>query len=179
MRIVVITGSPRKKGTSAYLAEQFIKGAKELGHSIVRYDAAELNINGCKGCGYCRKNNGICIQNDIMAEINKDVSEADMVLFVTPLYFFGMSSQLKTVIDRFYAINWSIREKGIKKAMIFMTCNDKTEETYNALLLHYKAIVKNFGWDNCGYLFAQGYNKRQEIMNTEFAKKAYDIGRNI
>ena len=83
MKILVLTGSPHKKGTSSMMADYFIEGAKSVGNEVVRIDTAFMNINSCRGCGYCRKNNDKCIQDDDMKYVVKDLLDADMVVFAT------------------------------------------------------------------------------------------------
>ena len=94
MKIVVLTGSPHKKGTSALLADAFIAGAEAAGHSVTRFDCAFLHIGGCRGCDACRKSGGVCVQRDDMAEILPALIAADLVAFVSPIYYFGLSAQL-------------------------------------------------------------------------------------
>lgn len=102
MNVVVITGSPHANGTSAYLADQFIKGAKEAGHTVHRFDAGLETIHPCFGCDHCRTS-GTCIHKDGIGEIAAGFAGSPGVVFVTPLFYFSMSAQLKMVIDRFYA----------------------------------------------------------------------------
>lgn len=177
MKILVLTGSPHKSGTSFHLADQFIKGAEKAGHQIKRYDTAFLHIGGCLGCKYCRKHNDMCVQHDIMDEINKEVLESDMILFVTPIFFGGMSAQLKTVIDRFYAILSKIYMP--KKYMFFITCNDKSYEIVNPIIQFFKTFGNNYGWEDMGHILAQGYNKQSEIVGSTYAQLAYDAGENL
>ena len=112
MKITVLTGSLRAKGNSAYLAEQFIKGAQEKGHEIYRFDCAFKHVEPCRACNRCGMN-GTCIFNDDFLELRPKLIESDMVVFATPMYYFGISAQMKRVIDRFYAINGQI--KGASK----------------------------------------------------------------
>ena len=107
MKIVVLTGSPRKNGNSAYLAEQFIKGAEEKGHEVFRFDCAFKQVEPCRACNRCGMD-GPCIHNDDFQELSPHLIDADMVVFATPMYYFGVSAQMKRVIDRFYAINGQI-----------------------------------------------------------------------
>lgn len=104
MKILVLTGSPRKNGNSNTLADNFIKGATEAGHEIVRFDAAQKDVHPCIACNSCGMN-GPCVFKDDFEFVRKHIADADMVVFATPMYYFGFSAQLKTVIDRFYAIN--------------------------------------------------------------------------
>ena len=89
MKILVITGSPHKKGTSALLADNFIAGALKAGHEVFRFDTIFQVTQPCLACYYCRKNNHKCIQEDDMELIWDKLIAADMVVFVTPDYYFG------------------------------------------------------------------------------------------
>ena len=111
MKIVVLTGSPQKQGSSNLLAKQFIKGAEEAGHIVLTIDVAHANIAPCLGCINCGFN-GPCIQKDEMGSeksalhgIKSEILNADMIVFVTPLYYYGMSSQLKIIIVYFIHIS--------------------------------------------------------------------------
>ena len=119
MKIVVLTGSPRRNGNSAYLADRFIEGAKEKGHEIYRFDCAFKQVEPCRACNRCGMD-GPCIFNDDFSELRPHLIEADMVVFATPMYYFGISAQMKRVIDRFYAINGKIKGH-YKKAAYLMT----------------------------------------------------------
>ena len=108
MRIVVLTGSPRKNGNTNYLADQFIKGAKEAGHEVFRFNAATSEVHPCIGCNHCGMD-GPCVYDDDFTNILRpEIVKADMVVFCSPMYYFGFSTQLKAVIDRFYAINGTL-----------------------------------------------------------------------
>ena len=110
MKIVVLEGSPNKNGSSNMLAEQFIKGALETGHQVEVIDAARAKIHPCTGCIHCGYD-GPCIQKDEMEQIRESILGADMMVFVTPLYYYGMSAQLKILIDRFCAFTEKAAER--------------------------------------------------------------------
>ena len=122
MKILVITGSPHRRGTSMLLADEFSAGAEAAGHKVIRFDAASSRIEPCRACDYCRSHDTECIQKDDMVYLRDDLLEADAIAFVTPLYYFGMSAQLKRVIDRFYALNDALRTP--KRALLLATCGD-------------------------------------------------------
>lgn len=102
MKITVITGSPHKDGTSALLADKFIQGAKKSGHDVFRFNAAFEDVHSCNGCDHCGMN-GPCVFKDSMSKLLPELLVSDLIAFVTPLYYWGMSVQLKKVIDRFYS----------------------------------------------------------------------------
>lgn len=102
-RIVVITSSPHRNGMTSVLAEQFIKGTEAKGHSVFRFDAAFHNIHSCLVCDACSMN-GLCVQKeDIENDLIMRLVNADLIALITPVYYWHVSAQLKTCIDRFYA----------------------------------------------------------------------------
>lgn len=102
-RIVVITSSPHRNGMTSVLAEQFIKGTEAKGHSVFRFDAAFHNIHSCLVCDVCGMN-GLCVQKeDIENDLIMRLVNADLIALITSVYYWHVSAQLKTCIDRFYA----------------------------------------------------------------------------
>lgn len=177
MKITVITGSPRKKGTSALLADKFIEGAKEVGHEVFRFDAAFEEVKPCLACDYCASHDGQCIQKDAMNTLYEKLIKSDMIVFVTPLYYFGMSTQIKAVIDRFHANNAKLA--GNKKAMLLATSYGADDWTMEALEKNYESILRFMNWDDAGKLFATGCPVREVIEQTNFPNKAYELGKAI
>lgn len=109
MKILLLFGSPNLNGSSRILADNFIQGAKEAGHSVSMLDMAHANIHPCTGCLHCGYE-GPCIQKDDMKQIRKQILDTDMIVFVSPLYYYGFSAQLKILIDRFCSFNTSIHK---------------------------------------------------------------------
>lgn len=122
MRIVMLMGSPNEKGSSRMLVDSFRQGAKEAGHQVEMLDIAHANIHPCMGCIHCGYE-GPCAQKDDMAEIRSKILVADMIVFVTPLYYYGMTAQMKTMIDRFCAFNSSLQSKKMKSALLSVAWN--------------------------------------------------------
>ena len=117
MRIAVLLGSPNRTGSSHILADYFRQGAEEAGHRVEMIDVAHAEIHPCTGCIHCGYE-GPCIQRDAVESIRTKILSADMMVFVTPLYYYGMSAQLKVLIDRFCAFNSSIQRKRMKSALL-------------------------------------------------------------
>lgn len=177
MKIAVITGSPHRHGTSAYLADQFIKGAEEAGHSVFRFDAGLEPLHPCLGCDKCGTS-GVCIHRDGIQKLIPHLMEAEIVVFATPLYYFGMSAQLKTVIDRFYSINYKLMGSG-KRALLLATAYDDKDWTFQALVTHYKTVVQYLEWADGGQLLAGGCGSRGDIENSKFGEQAYQMGKEL
>ena len=117
MKIIVLMGSPNRKGSTNILVENFLKGAEEAGHSCEVIDVCHADIHPCTGCVACGYE-GPCVQTDDIAAIRQKLLSSDMVVFATPLYYYGMSAQLKTVIDRFCAYNSSLNSRHLKSALL-------------------------------------------------------------
>lgn len=97
--VLVISGSPRIGGNSDYLCDEFIKGAKESGHNTQKVNLTSLSIKYCSGCGVCN-NTHSCVMKDDMADLLDKMVKADVIVLATPVYFYSMNGQLKTMIDR-------------------------------------------------------------------------------
>ena len=178
MKITVITSSPRKNGTTALLADEFIRGAVEAGHDVFRFDAAFEKIAPCTACERCGLGKAKCVQNDSMEKLNPKLLTAECIVFVTPLYYFGMSAQLKTVIDRFYGNNSNLAGGG-RKTILMAAAYDTDKKSMKALADHYKTIIEYLNWEDKGILLATGCGERSDIEKTNFPEQAYKIGRNL
>ncbi len=175
MNITVITGSAHRHGTSALLADKFIEGAKEAGHEVFRFDAAFKNIHGCIGCDTCnRKGNG-CVYKDDMEELNPHLLNANVIVFVSPIYYFNINSQVKSVIDRFYANNSALQ--GGRKTMLLLSMADDSTDSAQAATVFFGHFANYMKWDNLGVLAATSCWTRADIENTDFPHKAYELGK--
>lgn len=123
MKIVMLLGSPNQNGSSNLLASRFADGAREAGHMVELVDAAHADIHVCTGCIHCGYD-GPCVQKDDMEQIRRLILHADMLVFATPLYYYGMSAQLKTLVDRFCAFNGRLQRKNMRSALIATAWND-------------------------------------------------------
>ena len=176
MKILVLTGSPRKGGNSATLADHFIKGAKDAGHSVERFDAAFKKVHPCIACNSCGMD-GPCVFKDDFEFVRKHIIDADCVVFATPMYYFGISAQLKAVIDRFYAINGSIHVP--KKAVLLMTYANTADSEAVPIKSHYEVLLKYLGWTDAGQVIAPGVWPVGAIDRTRYPEQAYQLGKSI
>ena len=176
MKILVLTGSPRKNGNSNILADNFIRGAEEAGHVVLRFDSAFKKVHPCIACNHCGMN-GECVFNDDFNFVRENIKEADAVVFATRIYYFGISAQLKSVIDRFYAINGKIQAP--KKAVLLMTYADISEKTALPVINHYNAIINYLNWTNAGMLIASGVWQEGSVSKTECPQAVYELGKNL
>ena len=177
MKITVLEGSPNKHGSSNLLAENFIRGAEETGHTVDIIDAAHADIHPCTGCVHCGYE-GPCVQKDDMELFRKQILSSDMLVFVTPLYYYGMSAQLKILVDRFCAINSSINRKHMKSALISAAWNADSW-TFDALEAHYNTLVRYLNLDDCGMILGKGCGTPSMTKRSAYPDKAYRLGRRL
>lgn len=178
MNIVVLTGSPHKNGTSFLLADEFIRGAKEKEHEIYRFDCAFKKVHPCIGCDKCECGKNKCIFDDDMNELYYKLQEADVVVYVTPLYYHGFSAQIKAVIDRFHGINSSLRGSN-KKAMLIVTAAYPENWVFEGIVKTFETDLRYLKWENAGTLLAYNCAIRKDIENTNYPKQAYEMGNSI
>lgn len=177
MKIVVLKGSPNKNGSTNLLVENFTRGACEAGHSVIQIDAAHANISPCIGCIHCGYE-GECVLNDDMDEFRKVILEADMLVFATPLYYYGMSAQLKTLIDRFCSRNFSIQSKHFKSALLSVAYNSD-DWTFESLESHYDTLIKYLNLEDKGRILGYGCGTVSMTQNSKYPLEAYELGKSI
>ena len=120
---------------------------------------------------------GPCVFNDDFNEVRSNIIDADAVVFASPMYYFGLSAQIKTVIDRFYAINGQIHVS--KKTALLMTYADTVAKEAQPIISHYETLINYLGWEDCGRVIASGVWTAGSVKNTKFPEQAYKLGKNI
>lgn len=176
MKILVIKGSPRKQGNSSFLADRFVSGASDAGHDVSIFDCAEHTILGCKACDECQTKFP-CVQNDDFNALRDQVLGADLIVFTTPVYYYGVSGQLKCVIDRFYSVNSLLQGK---KTMLFATMANPNVEVVESINMMYQNMVEYLNMKDCGVLYVPGVAASTDVRNkTQAGEQAYQIGRNL
>lgn len=156
MKILILNGSPHPNGSTKQMIDAFSKGAKTAGHHIDIIDVCKKNISGCLACEYCHtKGKGECIQKDDMQEVYKFLKEAEMLVIASPIYYHGISGQLKCVIDRFYSAAYPCKPKNLKKAAIILSSG--ASNMYEGALFSFKGDFLDYlGLENAGIFTAHG-----------------------
>lgn len=176
-KIVILSSSPRKEGNSELLCDEFSRGAQESGHEVVKINIRDKKINFCTACRVCRDNGSKCIQNDDMEGIIDKVIEADVFVMATPIYFYSISAQLKTVIDRFYAREAQVFDK---KAYFIGTSGAKSKDALDVAIGSFRGllrILKNV--EEGGIIYGTGAYWVGDIKTNPAMVEAYEMGRNI
>lgn len=177
MKIIALQGSPNIDGSTAILVEEFARGAREAGHAVERVDVARLDVRPCTGCVACGYE-GPCVQRDGMGAVRSSLLAADMIVLATPLYYYGMSAQLKTVVDRFCSFNASLTARHLKSALLTVAWN-ADDWTFEVLAAHYRTLVRYLQMDDCGMVLGRGCGTPAMTRRSEAVKEAYGLGRGL
>ena len=173
-KVLVISSSLRSRSNSEALADEFIKGALGAGNDVEKITLKDKDIRFCKGCLACQSTFKCAIKDDV-AEILPKVQEADVICFATPIYYYEMSGQLKTFLDRcnpLYPTDYKFRE-----VYVLTTAAEDEESTPQ------RAVSGICGWIDCfekahlaGSLFAGGVNEMGEIEGHKALEEARRMG---
>lgn len=179
--ILVITGSPRKNGNSDLMADAFIKGAQSKGHQVVKFSAATKTISGCRACDTCWSKDHACTFRDGFTELEPFLEEADAIAFASPLYWFGMSSQIKAAIDRMYAYDMENRKTSLKiKEGILLVCGAcEGMEIFDGVIASFKGILNYMKWQEGGILTVPEVSDKGDILKTDALEKAEQLGKSL
>ena len=177
MKIIVLFGSPNENGSTKLLVKEFEKGATKAGHSVEIFDVTKANIHACNGCVHCGYE-GPCAQSDDMQNLKASILNSDMLVFASPLYYYGMTAQLKRAVDRFCFFNSSLTRKHIKSAFFSVAWNSN-DWTFDALETHYKTLVRYLQMQDKGMILGKGCGTPSMTANSKYMQIAYDFGKNL
>ena len=178
-KVVIISSSLQASSNSQMLAREFERGAKDSGNDVQFISLRDKKIAFCRGCLACQaKRDGHCVIRDDADEITQAMLTADVIAFATPIYYYEMSGQLKTMLDRanpIFCMDYRFRD-----IYLFTTAADDAPETPQ------KAMSGIEGWISCfenarlaGTVFAGGVNAPNEISGHPALEKAYIMGKSI
>ena len=177
MKIIVLTGSYNQKGSTNMLADYFMRGAREAGHVVGMVDTTRLAVRPCFGCLRCGYN-GQCVSNDDMEKVKGHILSADMIVFATPIYYYGMTAQLKTVLDRLCAISTPLQKKSMKSALISVAWNPD-DRGFEPLASQYRAIVQYMHFTDKGMILGKGCGTPEMTAKSQYVRDAYNLGRSL
>jgi len=176
--ILIITGSPRRNGNSDLLADAFTEGATEAGHTVVRFNAGRKKIAGCIACQACFTKGTACAFQDSFNEVAPFIEQADVIVFVSPLYFYSFTAQIKAVIDKLYSFHVSKRDIS-KKEVALLACGETTiVSDFEGMQRTYDLIVDLQNWTDRGQLIATDINMKGEMITKgqSYLQKARELG---
>lgn len=189
-KILVVQGGGRFNGNTSQLADAFIQGAMEAGHTVEKISLNKTEVKGCIGCNACRYGKP-CVQKDGFNELVPKIKTADLIVFASPLYFGRYPPKSRHSLRDFIALLRKIRilplgryeRYPVKDAALLMTSADDFFWTYEQAVSYYKFTLINYiGFHDKGMLLAGGCgdtNGKPQIDKTNHLREAYDFGKNI
>lgn len=170
--IVVITGSPRKNGNSFAMTEAFIKEAEAKGHTVTRFDAAEMAIGGCRACETCYKSGKACSFDDDFNTIAPAVLDADVVIFSTPVYWYSIPAQIKAVLDKMYSFCVAGKDIAGKGCGIIACCEEEDMTVLDGVRVPIERSAALMKWNMVGEVLVPGVLNVGDIEKTDGCKQA-------
>lgn len=176
-RIIVFVGSMRKGGNTDLLAQAFTKGASK-NNTVEIVSVADYKVNPCIGCNSCfKREENQCFQKDDMIKVYKKLKIADIVVIASPVYFYGISAELKAIIDRLHTPMRN--EFRVKKLAMLLVGAATLPELFDAIKLQYKLILDFFHLEDAGMVLVRGVKDIGDIKNTTALEEAYNLGVSI
>jgi multimeric flavodoxin WrbA len=177
MKILALIGSPRKKGNTQVLVNEVVRGASSVGASCQVINVCDLAIAPCQGCESC-STTGVCVQKDDMLDMYPRILASDVLVIGSPVYWWGPSAQIKTFMDRMFALvqqgGWK-KLRG-KKAGIVTPYGDTDPDTPEHLIGMFRQAFDHLGMDIIGTLGVSAGRKGEVAHNKEAMEEAFNLG---
>ena len=186
MKIVVLLGSPRKKGNSETLARLVVRPIEQDGGTVEYIRLNDLSLRPCQGCGGCDKT-GSCVIKDDMSDIYSAVDDADRILLVSPVYFYGLSAQCKIFGDRMqarwarrYMLKDRFRQGEGRKGYLISSAATKGPKIFECSILTARYIFDAMDVEYGGEFVVKGVDKRKAVYeHPEELRLAEAFGKDI
>ncbi len=177
MRAVGILGSPRPEGNCATLLREVMKGAVEAGAETAFYDLGDMEVRFCRGCDSCALD-GVCVIDDDMQTLYQELSHADLVVLASPVYFSGLSAQMKVMVDRCQCL-WHRYIPTHGRAALIMVGGMKEPQFRNGLSVA-RSLFATVGLEPRDGLLVGGMNLPGEVATRpEVLRAARSLGESL
>ena len=171
MNILILQSSPRAKGSTAWMAEEYKQAAEAAGHQVTVVNVAKKKIAGCLACEYCHtKGEGACIQKDDMQELYPLIAEAEVLVLASPIYYFTWNSQMQSAIHRLYCM---MAPPKVKKMALLMSSH--SPGVYDAAIAQYKMMCGFWKFEDTGIVTAM----QDEQKTDETKQKIQELVNNL
>ena len=178
-KIIILNGSPRKKGNTSALTAEFTRGAVESGNSVTEFHLNAMKIHGCLGCyGGGKDLESPCVQKDDMDKIYPVYKEADVLVLASPLYYWSISGQLKTTFDRLFAVaECDPNYRNPKKQTVLIMAAEGHE--FEESLYWYRSLKGHLGWKSLGEILCGEVLNIGDVEGRKELVDAYELGKSI
>ena len=171
-KIVVLTGSARKNGNSSAMAQAFLEAATAKDHTVIRHDAALLNVGACHGCETCYSTGKPCTFDDDFNAIAQDLLTADGIVFAMPVYWYSMPGQIKNVIDKMFSFVIGGKDFKHKKVALIACCEEHDSAVLDGIRIPYERTAALNEWTDVGQVLVPGVLEAGAIHNTDGEQRA-------
>ena len=178
-KLTVITGSPRKNGNSFAMTDSFIEAAKRKGHTVTRFDAAMMKIEGCRACETCFKTGKACTFDDDFNNIAPAILEADVIVFTMPVYWYSIPAQIKGVIDRIYSLVVGGKDISGKECALIACCEEEDLSVLDGVRIPIERTAALNKWKMVGEVLVPGVLKPGDINKTDGCQQSADLADKI
>jgi len=176
-KVLILSASPRKGGNSDTLCNQFMEGAQQAGHQVEKIFLKEKKINYCTGCGACYNRGNECSQKDDMLEVLNKMIDADVIVMATPIYFYTMNGQMKTLIDRTCSRYTEINDKEF---YFIVAAADDSKISMTRTIEEFRGFLYCLeGANEKGIIYGTGAWQVGDIKNKPVMEEAFRLGKNI
>ena len=193
--IIVLSGSPRKGGNTDLLVDAFVKGAEknnnvevvshllvdafvkgaEKNNNVEVVSVADYKVNPCIGCNSCFDRAGHeCFQQDDMRTVYDKLKCADVIVVASPVYFYGVSAQLKAIIDRLHTPMRN--DFKVKKLALILVGAAVLPELFDSIKIQYQLVLNFFKLEDAGMVLVRGAKDKGDVRNTDGLDEAYRLG---
>ena len=179
IKIVVITGSPRKEGNSFAMTDAFIQAAEAKGHTVSRFDAAMKKVGGCHACETCFKTGKACSFDDDFNDIAPAILEADAVVFSMPVYWYSIPAQIKGVIDRLFSFVVGGKEIAGKECALITCCEEDDLSVMDGVRIPLERSAALMKWKMVGEVLIPGVLNVGDINKTDGCAQAAALAEKI
>ena len=166
-KIVVITGSPRKNGNSFAMTDAFIQAAQAKGHTVTRFDAAAMHVDGCRACETCYSTGRACTLDDDFNTIAPAILEADTVVFTMPVYWYSIPAQIKAVIDKIYSLVVGEKDYANKECALIACCEEEDMTVLDGVRVPIERSAALMKWNMVGEVLVPGVLAAGDIGKTD------------
>jgi multimeric flavodoxin WrbA len=174
MRILALIGSPRKRSNTDILVDKILEGCKEKGFVSEKLYLYDFDISACTDCRLCKSENYECAIKDDMKQIYSGMEEADILIFGTPVYWYGPTGKMKLLIDRMRPFIASRKMQG-KKAVLVVP-SEEGPKACRALMEMFRMSFDYLGMEFVGSILSMAYERAEVSGNREDLEKAYELG---
>lgn len=174
-KVVILKGSPKKGGNTDIMADALAEAARAAGHEVTDIPVGRMDIGGCRGCGACYKTGKPCVfDNDEWNGIAPDILAADVLVVASPVYWFGLTSQVKAAIDRMFCFLPKGEEFRGKKVALLMAAADGTD-VFDAPKLVFERTAALNGWEVIGEVCAANCGAHGDVRGTEYVGQSASL----